>query len=84
MKESSSLNDANFLKLLEKYCDSYTFFMKYKLPPLRPILDLAFVNVFKNVVCMDLKEHILNKTWILHFIDSATKYSAVCLISSKH
>ena len=84
MKECSTLNDANFLKLIEKYCDSYVFCVKYKLPPLRPILDLALVNVFNNVVCMDLKEHILNKTWILHINDSATKYSAACLISSKH
>ena len=37
-----------------------------------------------NDVCMDLKEHIHNKSWILHIIDSATKYSAACLISCKH
>ena len=84
MKESSTLNDVNFLKLLEKYCDSYEFCVKYKLPPLCPVLDLTLVNVFNNVVCMDLKEHILSKTWILHIIDSATKYSAACLISNKH
>ena len=32
---------------------------------------------------MDLKEHIHHKTWILHMIDAATKYSAACIISSK-
>ena len=84
MKESSTLNNANFLKLIEKYCDSYVFCVKYKLPPLHPILDLALVNVFNNVVCMDLKENILNRTCILHIIHSTTKYSAACLISSKH
>ena len=83
-KKSSPLNDANFLKLIDKYCDSYEFCVKCKLPPLHSILDLTLVNVFNNVVCMNLKEHIFNKTWILHIIDFATKYSTAFLISSKH
>ena len=33
---------------------------------------------------MDLKEYIHNKTWILHLIDAATRYSAACLINSKN
>jgi hypothetical protein len=38
---------------------------------------------FNEVVCMDLKEFEHNKTWILHIIDSATRYSAACLINTK-
>ena len=84
VKESPTFNDASFLKMIEKCCNSCEFCLKRKLPPLRPVVGLPLANVFNEVVCMDLKEHIHNKTWILHIIDSATKYSAACLISSKH
>ena len=33
---------------------------------------------------MDLKEHVHNRSWILHMIDSATRYSAACLVYSKN
>ncbi len=66
--------------MIEKCCDSCEFGLKRKLPPLRPVVGLPLANVFNDVVCMDLKEHIHNKTWILHIIDSVTKYSAACLI----
>ena len=62
-------------------CD---FCLKRKRPPPRPIVGLPLANMFNDVVCMDLKEYRHNKSWILHIIDSATKYSAACLISSKH
>ena len=39
---------------------------------------------FNQVVCIDLKEHIHNKVWILHLIDAATRYSAACLIRTTH
>ena len=84
VKESPTFKDASFLKMIEKCCDSCEFCLKRKLPPLRPVVGLPLANVFNDVVCMDLKEHIHNKTWILHIIDSATKYSAACLISSKN
>ena len=58
--------------------------MKLRLPPLRPIVGLPLADTFNDVVCMDLKEYIHNQSWILHMIDSATKYTAACLISSKH
>ena len=32
---------------------------------------------------MDLKEFEHNRTWILHIIDSATRYSAACIIKTK-
>ena len=84
VNESPSFNDAVFLKMIKKCCDSCKFCLKRKPPPLRPVVGLPLANVFNDVVCMDLKEHIHNKSWILHIIDSATKYSAACLISSKH
>ena len=40
---------------------------------------------FAYLVCtICLKEHIHNQSWILHLIDEATRYSAACLINTKH
>ena len=36
-----------------------------------------------QVVCLDLKEHIHNKTGILHMTDSATRYSEAYSAFSK-
>ena len=44
---------------------------------------MPLADSFNQVVCMDLKEHIHNESWILHLIDAATRYSAACLITSK-
>ena len=32
----------------------------------------------------DLKEYVHNESWILHLIDAATRYSAACMINTKH
>ena len=83
VRNSKAYNDKMFLNMIEKCCDSCEICMKLRRPPLRPVVGLPMANRFNDVVCMDLKEHIHNKSWILHIIDSATKYSAACLISSK-
>ena len=56
---------------------------KYKKASLRPVVGLPLANIFNHVVCMDLKEYVHNKTWILHIIDSSTRYSAARLIHTK-
>ena len=83
-RNSKDYNDKKFLNIIEKCCDSCEVCMKLRRAPLRPVVGLPLSDTFNDVVCMDLKEHIHNKSWILHMIDSATKYSAACLISSKH
>lgn len=45
---------------------------------------LRLADKFKQVVCIDLRDHVHNEYWILHMSDSVTKYSAACLISCKH
>ena len=83
-KNSKDYNDNKFLNMIEKFCDSCEVCMKLRRPSLRPIVGLSLADTFNDVVCMDLKEHIHNQSWILHMIDSATKYTAACLISNKH
>ena len=57
---------------------------KFVRPPLRPVVCLNLAKDFNQVVCMDLKEHVHNESWILHLIDAATRYSAACMINTKH
>ena len=44
---------------------------------------MPLADKFNQVVCMNLKEYIHNKTWILNTIDSTTRYLAACLVFSK-
>ena len=47
------------------------------------MVGFRLADKFNGVICMDLKEYIHNKIWILHIIDAATRYSAACLINTK-
>ena len=55
----------------------------YKAAPLKPVVSLPLANKFNQVVCLDLKEYVHNKVWILHMIDAATRYSQARLITTK-
>ena len=65
--------------MIEECCNSCDICMKFKHLLLYPIVGLPLTNTFNQVVCMDLKEHVHNESWILHLIDSATRYSAACI-----
>ena len=84
VKNSKNFDDKEFLDVLEECCDNCEFCQLSKKPPLKPIVGLPLADRFNQVVCMDLKEYKHNELWILHLIDSATRYSAACLISTKH
>ena len=83
VKDSEDFNDKGFLKIIEECCDVCELCMKHKRAPLRPVVGMPLAEKFNQVVCMDLKEHVHNESWILHMIDSATRYSAACLVFSK-
>ena len=83
VKESRDFNDKEFLNVLEECYDNCEFCHLSKKAPLRPIVGLPLADRFNQVVCMDLKEYKHNEIWILHLIDSATRYSAACLITTK-
>ena len=84
VKESKNFNDKEFLEIIEECCDNCEFCQLSKKAPLKPIVGLPLADRFNQVVCMDLKEYKHNELWILHLIDSATRYSAACLITTKH
>ena len=79
----SSVNDAEFNRCVKDVCINCTICQKYKPPPLKPTVSLPLATEFNQVVCLDLKEYIHNKVWILHMIDASTRYSAARLITTK-
>ena len=81
--KKSNYNDKEFEKCIQHICDNCDLCQKYKPAPLKPVVGLPMSQKFNETVCMDLKEFIHNKLWILHIIDSSTRYSAARMISTK-
>ena len=80
--KNGGCEDAEFLECLSECCDKCSTCQQFKKPPLRPIVGFPVTSKFNEMVCMDLKEHEHTKVWILHLIDSASRYLAACLITS--
>ena len=55
---------------------------RYKRVPPRPVVSIPIGQKFLDVVAMDLK-HIRNNTWVLHLIDSYTRFSGGAIINNK-
>ena len=55
--------------------------VKYKKPKLRPAVGFSLSKDFNDAVVVDLKE--IDKTYILHLIDHAKRYSAAAVAKSK-
>ena len=82
VKKSKSHNDKRFLQAIKKCCDTCKVCIRYKKPPLKPIVTAPLAKDFNEVVCMDLKL-IDSKFLILHLIDSATRYSMASIVRTK-
>ena len=75
--------DKEFIKAVETCCDNCAFCQKYRHAKPRPIVALPKTTAFNQTVMMDLKEVEKGKLWILHMVDSATRYTTATLITSK-
>ena len=84
VKNSKDFNDPDFLRLIDECVDKCKLCFSHKRVPPRPVVTLPLADRFNQVVCMDLKEYIHNKSWILHLIDAATRYSCACIVYSKN
>ena len=80
---ASKHRDKELEKCLEEVTRKCSFCRSHRKTPSKPVVGFNLGNYFNEVVCMDLKEFIHNKSWILHLIDSATRYSAASLVNSK-
>ena len=81
--KNSGCKDKEFIKCIEHCCDTCELCSKYRKRPLRPVVSFPMADRFNQVVAMDLKEVEHTKTWILHLIDVATRYTAACLSKTK-
>ena len=81
--KESDMNDKEFLACIGHVCKTCNICVAYKAAPLKPVVSLPLANKFNQVVCLDLKEYVHNKVWILHMIDAATRYSQARLITTK-
>ena len=81
--KESNIDDKQLNACVREVCASCEICQKYKPAPLKPAVSLPLATRFNHVVCLDLKEHVQGKQWILHMIDAATRYSAARWIKSK-
>ena len=84
LKQSPGFDNNEFLNIVKAQCGLWEVCQKFKCPPSRNVVGLPLADNFNQVVCIDLKEYIDNKVWILHLIDATTRYSAACLIRTNH
>ena len=81
--KNGGCDDTEFLNIITECCEKCQFCQKYKKPKLKPVVGLPKSENFNEVVVMDLKEVKKGKIWILHLIDSFSRYTATSLIESK-
>ena len=72
--KESNIDDKQLNECMREVCASCEICQKYKPAPLKPVVSLPLATRFSHVVCLDLKEHVQGKQWILHMIDAATRY----------
>ena len=70
------------LKALDEVAEKCETCKRYKRVPPRPVVSIPIGQKFLDVVAMDLK-HIRENTWVLHLIDSYTRFSGGTIINNK-
>ena len=79
--EDGGVTDNEMLKIISEIDDKCDTCMKFKKPPLKPVVCLPMAKVFNQSVAMDLKT--IESIQIIHLIDHATRFSAGQVVSSK-
>ena len=80
---SSGYKNTEFDAILVDVCDNCSVCEAYQKTPSRPVVGLPLSDQFNGVVCMDLVELVHCKSWMLHLIDSHTRYSVATVIHTK-
>ena len=83
--KDANVKDPETYDILNDVSNSCDVCQQYKRAPPRQVAGLSLAHVFNETVAMDLKEwtECSTKTWFLHMIDHATRYSASSVIRSK-
>ena len=72
----------DLLKALDDVCEKCDTCKRYKRVLPRPVVAIPIGQKFLDVVAMDLK-HLHDNTWVLHLIDSFTRFSGGTIIHNK-
>ena len=70
-------------RVFYKDCDSCSVCLRFRRPPLQPVVGLTFGSLFNDIVYLNFKEHEHNQFWILHLIDTSTRNSAAWLVKTR-
>ena len=82
--EDVRIYDSDCQKVSDKLQETCDVCLKFKRTPSRPIVSLPLATNFNEVVVMDLKGWVIDKIWLLHLIDAATRFSLSAVIYNKH
>ena len=84
--KEAGCSDKEFYSCVKEVCEKCDLCARLKKPLSKPVVGFRMADEFNKVVFMDLKEFKCQsgkKSWILHMIDSATRYSAATFVASK-
>ena len=79
---SAGEGSEKLLKALDDVAENCETCKRYKRVPPRPVVSIPIGQKFLDVVAMDLK-HIRDNSWVLHLIDSFTRFSGGTIIYNK-
>ena len=81
--KDANVDDKELIAIINDVSDNFETCFKHNKPKPRPIVGFPSAKHFNETVALDLKEWSSN-TWFLHMIDHLTRFSASCVIKSKH
>ena len=80
--KDAGVSDKELLKIVEEVCNHCQLCLRYRKSSPKPIVIMPVAKVFNDSVAMDIKD--ISSKHVLHLIDHATRYSAACVVRSKH
>ena len=81
--KTSGVNNEDLFLAINKVSEQCDTCKRYKKTPPRPVVSFPLATEFNETVALDLKVYENNKTYFLHIIDHATRFSAGAVIKSK-
>ena len=80
--ESAGEGSERLLSMLQEISENCDTSKRHGKVPPRPVVSIPMGTKFLEVVAMDLK-HWRDNIWILHLIDSFSRYSSGCIVRNK-
>ena len=81
--KDAKINDERLMKAVKDIEVTCSICQLYKKTPPRPVVTFPLATRFNEVIALDLKTIVKDKTYFIHIIDHATRFSAASVIHSK-